>query len=210
VIGLEGCLHFRRMPPYASDPGRRPAAALRAGWVRFVQQQQPAPAGKQHNHRRAAGNDPGPLLSGSPRSKPPSTERRTTPSRARRTALLEGGTPCRCARCCTATALKERRFWPCCIWLFGCFAQPSLPRRILVARRGVRVRSGCNRRGSVLLRSPLLSARLLYAATGVLSAATSRLQSGAGRRRSELLCGRLCLPDRSSSRHRCKLLLPGQ
>jgi hypothetical protein len=50
--------------PYASDPGRRPAAAIRAGWVRFVQQQQPAPAREQHNHRRAAGNDARPLLSG--------------------------------------------------------------------------------------------------------------------------------------------------
>jgi hypothetical protein len=58
-----GCLHFRRISPYASDPGRRrPAAAIRAGWVRFVQQQQPAPAGKQHNHHRAAGNDARPLL----------------------------------------------------------------------------------------------------------------------------------------------------
>jgi hypothetical protein len=51
--------------PYAPDPGRRPAAAICAGWVRFVQQQQPVPAGKQHNHHRAAGNDARPLLSGS-------------------------------------------------------------------------------------------------------------------------------------------------
>ena len=57
--------------PYASDPGRRPDAAIRAGWVRFVQQQQPVPAGKQHNHRRAAGNDARPLLSGSLPLKPP-------------------------------------------------------------------------------------------------------------------------------------------
>jgi hypothetical protein len=59
AYAFEGCPH------YASDPGRRPAAAIRAGWVRFVQQQQPAPAGKQHNHHRAAGNDARPLLSGS-------------------------------------------------------------------------------------------------------------------------------------------------
>lgn len=44
---------------YASDPGR-PVVTLRAEWM---QQQQPTRAGKQHNHHRAAGDDPGPLLS---------------------------------------------------------------------------------------------------------------------------------------------------
>jgi hypothetical protein len=65
VARLQVAYAFEGCPHYASDPGRRPLAAIRAGWVRFVQQQQPAPAGKQHNHHRAAGNDARPLLSGS-------------------------------------------------------------------------------------------------------------------------------------------------
>ena len=74
-------------------------------------------------------------------------------------------------------------------------------------RRGARPWAGGDRRRPGPLSS---SAGLLCTSASVLSAATTDLQSGAGRRRSVLLRRPICVPDGSSGRDRFRLLLPGQ
>ena len=134
---------------------------------------------------------------------------------------------CRRPVCNISRACDRRRTWrrrwllrrwlriqrririPWWVWLRISRRIPLLLRRLWLvgARRGARPWAGGDRRRPVLLPS---SAVLLSASASVLSAATTDLQSGAGRRRPVLLRGPIRVPDGSSGRDGFRLLLPGQ